>query len=866
MSTTIQPNAMILKNDVLFKGFTVDFPEEWRQLIISLELKICDKKKSDNNEKVNIKSENLNRLIASQIPDIACIKALNSNKAVLEWVISLKEIDCVKLCDIVRSWLSVRYKTAITSEQIDSITPDKLFISCREFSFSMNDDINVIKKYAFSVIPKYIANRMMKSPIIMDGSPLEFFLSGEHTDKSGKTLISKPIFKNGKWFSITIRITLQTLPPNEQFVVYFKTCTKRYVSKGSEKSKPIYHADNINAIVMTDNSCFVIPVIGGWNKEKEKKIWVDNWDKEAKECYDVYFMNTLPDSVETLTVPEKFIKEDSNPRILLPFREGMEGNKLKGTGISASNRKDIFSTALESCSDIAKSADPIVADKFVCAYNAEKAGEKATSKEDAEGLIIAERLKRLALCTGQNHITFELYGTEDNMNLIKRTECVIRKILGNTDFFKVEILIADKKETGEITALLTDDTEDSFKERVIKIGEMLSSSLDIRGAFIILPNYKESKEQGDPQKAIRIGMALLNRLTQFVTPDTEEYLKKLEEDKEEFAKEKPNQEFKEGKVYGAVLDMLRQFSFTDYIGSNKCVDALQNTTVIGLYLHKIRYRFLSGKNNIRQVPVILTYNLKTGKINVQSDLIKELCLFEDEISYSQALIYFAQASWNGLLKNYSYENRRACHNGIMDNLERLLLEFFNEPVLITTHTNDGSLRNEWIGLQNGVISKYRYTEPYVPDKIEFGTAKFSKMKSFKGTGVRIVSCRTNSCGETPDWYSIKEETDSKVQFGSASGIFKFFDVFMCLETRGGGSEYRNAINKSRILNPSMCFDTCNLVEMFPLQLQPGDDPLDWVRFNNALRMVIPENQSHKMTRLPAPLHFARLMDEYLLTK
>ena len=52
-----------------------------------------------------------------------------------------------------------------------------------------------------------------------------------------------------------------------------------------------------------------------------------------------------------------------------------------------------------------------------------------------------------------------------------------------------------------------------------------------------------------------------------------------------------------------------------------------------------------------------------------------------------------------------------------------------------------------------------------------------------------------------------------------------------------------------------------MIELYPLQLQPGDTAENWVFYTNALRHIpIQYNQS---LVLPLPLHLAEGLEEYL---
>ena len=53
-----------------------------------------------------------------------------------------------------------------------------------------------------------------------------------------------------------------------------------------------------------------------------------------------------------------------------------------------------------------------------------------------------------------------------------------------------------------------------------------------------------------------------------------------------------------------------------------------------------------------------------------------------------------------------------------------------------------------------------------------------------------------------------------------------------------------------------------MIELYPLQLQPGDDAIQWINEVHALRELAV--QYDQMTSLPLPLHLAGQLEEYLM--
>ncbi len=78
------------------------------------------------------------------------------------------------------------------------------------------------------------------------------------------------------------------------------------------------------------------------------------------------------------------------------------------------------------------------------------------------------------------------------------------------------------------------------------------------------------------------------------------------------------------------------------------------------------------------------------------------------------------------------------------------------------------------------------------------------------------------------------------------------------------TETLNAESKNRSTAPGSSFDIMEMLELYPIQLQEGDDPTKWVDYVQGLRYMMA--QYSRGTNLPTPLHLARLMREYLFIR
>ena len=461
-----------------------------------------------------------------------------------------------------------------------------------------------------------------------------------------------------------------------------------------------------------------------------------------------------------------------------------------------------------------------------------------TSKAELQR-IHRERLKQ---CAGMSELRIEIYGHSSEHELSEKIKSEFESYLGEEEYQSVFPVDIVEKELGSLSDMMEDDTYMSHIQRIEAVKKQVEKSDKIVGAIVILPDMRD--EAGDPKYALRAGFAETNRITQFITPDGS---------KQDDTKDDPP----EHRVKGAVMDMLRQFGYTEFcekrgMKNNPAFDA----DTVGMYvLHQLKplwaEKSRSAKDTARFLPVYVTYNVRSGKVSVDSDLLEKR-----HLSYPEALIAFSKLSRD---KDFVQKCVDSSRSGFRTKLLGLHSLYNNENALVLSPAN-GITRQFWHGLTDKKISEYHFTSPYIPETIEIGTKNYSDMRSFCDTGIRIIRIRENhSTHEVPDYYT---EFNGNGNCISASGVYRYKNVFWGLESRPNNKEYTLSYNSSKINNPSRSFDECSLVEYYPIQLQANDDAEQWAAYSNYLREIMPE--VNRSVRLPAPLHFASKIEEYLL--
>ena len=187
--------------------------------------------------------------------------------------------------------------------------------------------------------------------------------------------------------------------------------------------------------------------------------------------------------------------------------------------------------------------------------------------------------------------------------------------------------------------------------------------------------------------------------------------------------------------------------------------------------------------------------------------------------------------------------------------------YTKEDGVLLVIQSDGNTRAIWSGISDKEIGGYNLTEEYCPVQINVGMPKSSYPLSLTDSGVRIIRIRSNQ--EVPDYFTDLSEksTDEHLQLSAISGVFKYDDVYWGIHARPNDSQYTNSFKASRIDYPKQRFAEKDMIELYPLQLQPGDNAANWIFYTNALRHI--PIQYSQSTVLPLPLHLAKALEEYL---
>ena len=305
------------------------------------------------------------------------------------------------------------------------------------------------------------------------------------------------------------------------------------------------------------------------------------------------------------------------------------------------------------------------------------------------------------------------------------------------------------------------------------------------------------------------------------------------------------------KIQNALYDLYRQLGVVTLLDPSKELPPLANTPCVGMHLctqvHGIA-------NKARFLPLYVTVNIPEGKTRVYCDAFSKR-----GVSYREACLEMAKLFWDSNLEQRCVEASRV---PAKQKLIELKNHFYSkEDSVLLVVQSDGTTRAVWSGISDKEIGCYDVIESYCPTEINVGMPKSPYKMSLLDSGVRIIRIRSNQ--EVPDYYTdlSKKSTEERLQLTSSSGIFQYGDVYWGIHAKPNDPQYTSSFKASRIDYPKQRFAEKDMIELYPLQLQPGDTAENWVFYTNALRHIpIQYNQS---LVLPLPLHLAEGLEEYL---
>ncbi len=836
MSTAIFPMTYIPKKNIKIKIFSLGFPQEWKKVLIEL----TQQTRPNFNFDYALPKNYLKDYLNSWMENIVDIKPLRAESDDSAWLISMDPPDLEKICEILKLWVAVTYMNEYVSDETKALAKALIAkMTAKDWrpeirqteTVLFSDDGCAANDYTYRAFSLLAMSRLIGQKIYLSGTEMTIC----RTDKD--ELMTVPIYAQGEKkidpYAFVIKLSVQTTPPQRKAMLVCDLSIRRFIPR--VRKADLWLKNRVIAHVRVAENHFKKIAI---QYSRSKKTIV--WNQTDEKCYNLYEFTPLPKVRDVLCNVETYFSPNARPQIFCPFANGLiwaEKSQI-GTGVSVKDKAEFYDQLYEMLSDYV----------FIPEVPIKRGAIHAHFEKDAQS-----RRKRLSDCMESKILNFEVYCHDKDKSLAQDIISEIWAHFGDNEAYKSIVDIRTQMiALGEIGNAMAGDQYSHVLDKIEQIKLRIPPAKERTAAVIVLPGKDDFKKKGsekdsqnpaggDPKNAIRAGFADTGRITQFITPEQKE-------------------EVIAHKVKAATLDVFRQLGYTEPIKEKNLLDRWP-ASVMGLHvftqLEPLYGR--SRKDRARYLPIYVTFEPVSGKIYVDCDALEKR-----HIPYHEAGIQLSKLS-------RSPDFVKKCTDAFLGTVKQRLLGYRNlyrnTPALLIIQA-DGNTRSEmWPGISDKSISGYSYLEPYVPEKINIGAKGRAYLQAFTDSQLRIMRVRINqNNSEIPDYYT-ETKIDGKrgTIHKSASGIYQYQNVFWGLSAKPNDPCYTLSFQHSKIDHPFEEYDERNLVEFFPLQLQSGDDPLKWAQFSNMLRECMPQ-YAGSATKLPAPLHLATLLKEYLLIK
>jgi len=830
--------------DLTVEYYALKFPELWKYNL----KKVYADSKNRHVDKTSLPHKDLNKAIRALVPDVVSIHR-NLGWRDSPWVRSSSAAASSQAMRIILQQWARKSLKSVKSETLRPVlaqlTPDMLqwqkeSVSLTDWTINLNGTAQKTDESQFTILPDYIASILAQPDVIfvLKEQSFGFLRIPIAPGDSGAELMSWPpqeaLFGKGSkakfhYYSILVRITVQTVPFDPKPYIYIDLGVRRWVSVENTK------IPGGNTSVYVKSS---VPWIEGINQLPSFQVasirWVNTGKQDPELVWGNYLVDilnqlnpklTFPTPIQLVANPTDYLARDAELNAGIVYRNGIKPNHMVGAGLMPGDRKPLIEQIARRLAsqfqlvDTYKRTDKSPRPKNRFTEDRETAREKMREEN-----LLEERHEVIQECVG-NKVSFEIYYQKDETKaeFIKQLEEMLGITILNT--LPVELqpsgvtILVDAKPIGKLADKLVIDKDVSNKtDRIYRSidqrAKQIESTLEVADiptiCFVEIAEKKAFDNEEDPKKAIRHGFAKTGRLTQFINRDSESSLK--------------------DRVKKCLLDGFRQLGVNQLAFNQGILPVEAN--YVGLWLiYLSKDRNPAGVN--RYIPVFTLIEPSTFEVLARVPGIDRW------LPYRDLLIEI-----NSTEKVIGFDRRNKALPFIQQVIETELVAE-DRTILMCLAQN---MRSAWSWLQDQHI---------ILDKITFGDEKPRSIQDFKG--LRIVRIRSSQNHETPEWYAVDEDDE---KYGFSKGLFAAGNRRFA-STYGKSAQFKNIAKSDSIFTrPQAPAWNPGMFEVIVAAMQSGDNSNDLAATVHRLRNL--SLQYDDATAMPLPLHLASLIEEYIL--
>lgn len=837
MSTTenkkVYPMAASPKAGVRVSLYYVAFPQRWKERLLS----IARMANPRFNDFYGLKTYALENMLNAWTPGVVRVGPLSQSSQDAHWLTSLEPWNPEKLftlCEVIQTWAQGAYSSQgkpqvalVLNELVPSMRPEELAVE-GPVETELVDNTGMVREEAYNALPLLAVNQLHGAKLRLNDS-VELQLSYAARNE----LISQPLILHTRQaearYSYVFHFSVQTTPPDRKAALLCQISIRRWAEpRVNDDSVPFLKKAISAHVAVQDGKYCRIPIQPLWDREQKKRSLV--WKRDDKTCYTLYY----PSNFSALPNPKTLFSDYAayRERILLPYKNGMDGRdfykNLVGTGVSMRDKEICIKQIWAHLADIVEPCQPAVSQGQAAHFPRYEAAANFTSCQDFRSWF--------SHCAETNCVAFELYGDWNDPRqtaILTAIEEQLVRDLGLEDCGGLSVQILHKP-SGDLVAPLSGKDHLEINQRAEKLGP----STQVCGSFLVLPG-PEYYKKNDPKLVLRAAFAKSGRVVQFLNYES--------------SPENPTKDTNHQKIMHAVLDLYRQLGVVSFLKcdpNTKTNKKLIRCSCIGLHAFTQIHSYKGLESRGAVLPIQVIFDLKDGRTRVRCALFDK-----PEVNYREACLEVAKLYWKEDLAKRCVEAARAPAKELLHRLK--ILDPDQQKLLLVTA--DGKSRKLWNGISDKAISQYQLEAAYCPKEVLVGAGKTDSIAalSLSGSSVRIIRVRCNE--EVPDYYT---ECKADGKYKSSSGLFQYGTVFWSIDAKPNDPRYTHSYTKSRMDEPKNSYAEKAVIELYPLQLQSGDDPKQWVNEVHALRKLA--IQYDQMTSLPLPLHLAQQLEQYLM--
>ena len=824
----IYPVAYTIKHNQVRKLYYLGFPEKWKNELLIIEQKKNPRFKSE----YGLPTIALKKMVDSWMEGIVDFRTLKAASEDAQWLIStvpFTEKRIGVLFEIIKAWVAGTYiadyrVNPIAKELAKSLLANMKVEEMAALAFEkavvITNDDGTVNDEAYQAIPLLAVNQLIGKNIEVNGTTLSLYYVAKNE------LISQPIEdpKSHHSYSYVFNFSVQTTPPDRHALLLCNMSIRRWVPGRFDKDKVVYldNAINVHVYVGRDKYCQIPICYSG----KDKGF---SWRRQDKECYDLWGFEPL---IEPSNLWEEI--EQGKGKYLLPYKDGMPSFTISkiGKGVPVKDKAELYQQILIHLHGVAERGEPATPGRI--------SKSRLPYFESPQEYKTCEDFRKwVAMCAETDKIKFEIYGLSQDPRQALLMDLLEEKLVSdfgrNNENSALTIDIVRCK-AGDMQTKLIDDSRNGKIERCDDIVDELGNADGVVACLFVIPSAEDYKTGGDPKQVIRNAFAQTDRVVQFVVPEDE------------------GKTVSTHKIRNAVYDLYRQLGVTNLLDVEKARNhPYADVRCVGMHIFT-QIHGIGIANKGRFLPVYVDVDLLNGKTRVQCSAFDKY-----SVSYREACLEMAKLFWKNDLEQLCVDACRTPAKQKLIELRNKHMDSDNEVIFMANA--DGNSRPLWGGMSDKAIGEYTMCGEYIPEQINVGAQKNPIYLQLANSGVRIARIRCNT--EVPDYFTSQRSAEEDCdKFSSATGVFQYGKTFWSIAQKPNDSRFNNSFLESRVAYPTHDYAEKDMVEIYPLQLQNGDDPWGWVRYVNALREI--PIQYNQATVLPLPLHLAKNLKEYLL--